>query len=216
MNKKEISVSILDCDFNKLKNEINSINSTNCDYIHIDVMDGSFVPSKAFDFKTIKKVNLYSKKKLDYHLMVNDPINYIEKCSNHNAEIISIHYEENVNIYNDLISIKKLGCKAGLAINPNTKISDVASLFKEINILLLMSVQPGKGGQKFLENTFDKILEANQIINDNNLKIKIEVDGGIDNKFSTKLFDLGASILVSGNFIINNSNKSTAVSLLRQ
>ena len=216
MKKKEISVSILDCDFNKLKNEINSINNTSCDYIHIDLMDGLFVPSKAFDIKTITKVNLYSKKRLDYHLMVNDPINYIEKCAKHNAEIISIHYEGNTNIYNDLISIKKLGCKAGLAINPKTKISDVANLFKEINILLLMSVQPGKGGQKFLENTFDKILEANQIINDNNLKIKIEVDGGVDNKFSTKLFDLGASILVSGSFIINNSNKSTAVSLLKQ
>ena len=107
MNKKEISVSILDCDFNKLKNEINNINNTNCDYIHIDVMDGSFVPSKAFDLKTIKKVNLYSKKKLDYHLMVNDPINYIEKCADNNAEIISIHYEGNANIYNDLVSIKQ-------------------------------------------------------------------------------------------------------------
>ncbi len=216
MNKKEISVSILDCDFNKLENEINYINKTNCDYIHIDVMDGSFVPSKAFDLKTIKKVNLYSKKKLDYHLMVNNPINYIEKCADNNAEIISIHYEGNANIYNDLVSIKQLGCKAGLAINPNTKISDVANLFKEINILLLMSVQPGKGGQKFLENTFNKISEANQIINDNNLDIKIEIDGGINNKFSSKLFDFGANILVSGSFIIKNPNQSIAVSLLRQ
>ena len=136
MNKKEISVSILDCDFNNIEQEINKINNSSSDYIHIDIMDGKFVPNIEFENITIEKVNLYSKKKLDYHLMVNDPNDYILKCVKNNANIISVHYEENDNVLNHLISIKKLGCRAGLAINPSTKINQVSNLFKHIDILL--------------------------------------------------------------------------------
>lgn len=215
MKKPEISVSILDCNFNDIENEINKINNSSCDYIHVDVMDGKFVPNIAFDDKTINKVNLYSTKKIDYHLMVKNPEDYITKCAKNNAEIISVHYEENDNVYNDLISIKSLGCKAGLAINPSTKISEVSKLFKYIDILLLMSVQPGKGGQKFLNSTFKKIINSKKLIQEMNYKIKIEIDGGIDNKVSKKLFDLGSNILVSGSYIIKNKNLDSAITSLR-
>ena len=215
MNKKEISVSILDCDFNNIEEEINKINNSSSDYIHIDIMDGKFVPNIAFDNITIEKVNLYSKKKLDYHLMVNDPNDYILKCVKNNANIISVHYEENDNVLNHLISIKKLGCRAGLAINPSTKINQVSNLFKYIDILLLMSVQPGKGGQKFLDTTFKKVEESKKIIDEMNYEIDIEIDGGIDNKVSKKLFNLGSKILVSGSYIIKNQNIASAISNLR-
>ena len=215
MNKKEISVSILDCDFNNIEQEINKINNSSSDYIHIDIMDGKFVPNIAFDNITIEKVNLYSKKKLDYHLMVNDPNDYILKCVKNNANIISVHYEENDNVLNHLISIKKLGCRAGLAINPSTKINQVSNLFKYIDILLLMSVQPGKGGQKFLNTTFKKVEESKKIIDEMNYEIDIEIDGGIDNKVSKKLFNLGSKILVSGSYIIKNQNIASAISNLR-
>ena len=215
MNKKEISVSILDCDFNNIEQEINKINNSSSDYIHIDIMDGKFVPNIAFDNITIEKVNLYSKKKLDYHLMVKNPKDYILKCVKNNADIISVHYEENDNVLNNLISIKKLGCRAGLAINPSTKINQVSNLFKYIDILLLMSVQPGKGGQKFLDTTFKKVKESKKIINEMNYEIDIEIDGGIDNKVSKKLFKLGSKILVSGSYIIKNQNIISAISNLR-
>tara|TARA_Y100001970_G_scaffold32371_1_gene40231 strand:+ start:833 stop:1525 length:693 start_codon:yes stop_codon:yes gene_type:complete len=215
MNKKEISVSILDCDFNNIEQEINKINNSSSDYIHIDIMDGKFVPNIAFDNITIEKVNLYSKKKLDYHLMVNDPNDYILKCVKNNANIISVHYEENDNVLNHLISIKKLGCRAGLAINPSTKINQVSNLFEHIDILLLMSVQPGKGGQKFLDTTFKKVEESKKIIDEMNYEIDIEIDGGIDNKVSKKLFNLGSKILVSGSYIIKNQNIASAISNLR-
>ena len=214
MNKKEISVSILDCDFNNIEQEINKINNSSSDYIHIDIMDGKFVPNIAFDNITIEKVNLYSKKKLDYHLMVNDPNDYILKCVKNNANIISVHYEENDNVLNHLISIKKLGCRAGLAINPSTKINQVSNLFEHIDILLLMSVQPGKGGQKFLDTTFKKVEESKKIIDEMNYEIDIEIDGGIDNKVSKKLFNLGSKILVSGSYIIKNQNIASAISNL--
>ena len=215
MNKKEISVSILDCDFNNIEQEINKINNSSSDYIHIDIMDGKFVPNIAFDNITIEKVNLNSKKKLDYHLMVNDPNDYILKCVKNNANIISVHNEENDNVLNHLISIKKLGCRAGLAINPSTKINQVSNLFKHIDILLLMSVQPGKGGQKFLDTTFKKVEESKKIIDEMNYEIDIEIDGGIDNKVSKKLFNLGSKILVSGSYIIKNQNIASAISNLR-
>ena len=215
MNKKEISVSILDCDFNNIEQEINKINNSSSDYINIDIMDGKFVPNIAFDNITIEKVNLYSKKKLDYHLMVNDPNDYILKCVKNNANIISVHYEENDNVLNHLISIKKLGCRAGLAINPSTKINQVSNLFEHIDILLLMSVQPGKGGQKFLDTTFKKVEESKKIIDEMNYEIDIEIDGGIDNKVSKKLFNLGSKIIVSGSYIIKNQNIASAISNLR-
>jgi len=215
MKKKEISVSILDCNFNNIKKEINKINNSNSDYIHVDIMDGKFVPNIAFDDETIKKVNLYSTKKLDYHLMVKNPNDYILKCAKNSADIISVHYEENDNVYNNLISIKKLGCKAGLAINPSTKISEVSKLFKDIDILLLMSVQPGKGGQKFLDSTFNKIIDSKKLIDEMKYQVKIEIDGGIDNKVSRKLFDLGSNILVSGSYIIKNKNFNSAITSLR-
>ena len=140
--------------------------------------------------------------------MVNDPNDYILKCVKNNANIISVHYEENDNVLNHLISIKKLGCRAGLAINPSTKINQVSNLFEHIDILLLMSVQPGKGGQKFLDTTFKKVDEMNY-------EIDIEIDGGIDNKVSKKLFNLGSKILVSGSYIIKNQNIASAISNLR-
>ena len=147
--------------------------------------------------------------------MVKNPKDYILKCVKNNADIISVHYEENDNVLNNLISIKKLGCRAGLAINPSTKINQVSNLFEHIDILLLMSVQPGKGGQKFLNTTFKKVEESKKIIDEMNYEIDIEIDGGVDNKVSKKLFNLGSKILVSGSYIIKNQNIASAISNLR-
>ena len=204
----KISTSILSS--NNREDSIKKLNDTNCDYIHIDVMDNKFVPNYQFPIEEINKVIPLSTKKIDIHLMVEDPLTYINKINNSNIEYITIHYEINDNIDNILQTIKNKGYKAGLAIKPKTKIDEVKEYLNKIDMLLIMSVEPGFGGQSFIPNTINKINELKQL----NKDLTVEVDGGINDKTIEQIYDI-LDIAVVGSYIINQIDYNKAINNLK-
>lgn len=213
----KISPSILSTDFNKIEETINSLNNTSCEYIHIDVMDGKFVPNKTFPIDLIKKVKKISKKKLDVHLMIESLEEKIKEYIEIKPEIITFHYEAAIknNIYKLIKMIKKEKIKCGISIKPKTSVSEIKHLLKEIDLLLIMSVEPGKGGQEFIKFSLEKIKEAKKEIIKNNLDVLIEVDGGINNITAPLAIESGADILVSGNYLLKQNNLEGAINSLR-
>ncbi|PDH43737.1 MAG: ribulose-phosphate 3-epimerase [Rhodothermaeota bacterium MED-G18] len=201
------SISILDCDFNNLEREINKINLSNADLIHIDIMDGFFVSNNTIEKFDMGKLSKYSKKKFDVHLMVDNPEDHIEKYIKPLTEYISIHIESKGDISKSLNKIKNNNIKAGLAINPNTKISDLYQYIKLIDMVIIMSVYPGKGGQKFIENTFDRV----KMLRKSSKNIDISVDGGVSSLNSYNLISNGASTLVSGSFLMKSENINDSI-----
>tara|TARA_S200000501_G_scaffold31271_1_gene26321 strand:- start:6958 stop:7596 length:639 start_codon:yes stop_codon:yes gene_type:complete len=201
------SISILDCDFNNLEREINKINLSNADLIHIDIMDGFFVSNNTIEKFDMVKLSKYSKKKFDVHLMVDNPEDHIEKYIKPLTEYISIHIESKGDISKSLNKIKNNNIKAGLAINPNTKISDLYQYIKLIDMVIIMSVYPGKGGQKFIENTFDRV----KMLRKSSNNIDISVDGGVSSLNSYNLISNGASTLVSGSFLMKSENINDSI-----
>ncbi|MAK07334.1 MAG: ribulose-phosphate 3-epimerase [Marinoscillum sp.] len=201
------SISILDCDFNNLEREINKINLSNADLIHIDIMDGFFVSNNTIEKFDMGKLSKYSKKKFDVHLMVDNPEDHIEKYIKPLTEYISIHIESKGDISKSLNKIKNNNIKAGLAINPNTKISDLYQYIKLIDMVIIMSVYPGKGGQKFIENTFDRV----KMLRKSSNNIEISVDGGVSSLNSYNLISNGASTLVSGSFLMKSENINDSI-----
>ena len=202
------SISILDCDFNNLEYEINRVNNSNSDLIHIDIMDGKFVPNNTLEKFDINKISKYSDKNFDVHLMVENPIDYISTFVTPLTDYISIHLESK-GIDQSLKSIKENGIKCGLAINPDTEIQKLYPFLEIIDMVIIMSVFPGKGGQKFINSTFSRVESLRNY--DNN--IDISVDGGVESSNSKILISKGASILVSGSYLmkskdINNSIKN--------
>lgn len=201
------SISILDCDFNNLEREINKINLSNADLIHIDIMDGFFVSNNTIEKFDMGKLSKYSKKKFDVHLMVDNPEDHIEKYIKPLTEYISIHIESKGDISKSLNKIKNNNIKAGLAINPDTKISDLHQYIKLIDMVIIMSVYPGKGGQKFIENTFDRV----KMLRKSSNNIDISVDGGVSSLNSYNLISNGASTLVSGSFLMKSENINDSI-----
>ena len=201
------SISILDCDFNNLEREINKINLSDADLIHIDIMDGFFVSNNTIEKFDMGKLSKYSKKKFDVHLMVDNPEDHIEKYIKPLTEYISIHIESKGDISKSLNKIKNNNIKAGLAINPNTKISDLYQYIKLIDMVIIMSVYPGKGGQKFIENTFDRV----KMLRKSSKNIDISVDGGVSSLNSYNLISNGASTLVSGSFLMKSENINDSI-----
>ncbi len=212
----DIAISILNCDFNNIKFELNRINNSSIEYVHIDIMDGYFVKKNTenlFDMKTICK---YTNKKIDVHFMVKKPKMFITNFLKYNPDIISFHIESEENISKNIELIKSHGIKCGIAINPETDIHTLNNYIKNIDVILIMSVVPGKGGQKFLNSTFNKIELIKEKLLKINPKIKLEIDGGVNNLNSKSLNKLGADILVSGSYLINHKNiKKASVSLLK-
>ena len=204
----KISTSILSS--NNREDSIKKLNDTNCNYIHIDVMDNKFVPNYQFPIEEINKIIPLSTKKIDIHLMVEDPLTYINKINNSNIEYITIHYEINDNIDNILQTIKNKGYKAGLAIKPKTKIDEVKEYLNKIDMLLIMSVEPGFGGQNFIPNTINKINELKQL----NKDLTVEVDGGINDKTIKQIYDI-SDIAVVGSYIINQIDYNKAINNLK-
>lgn len=201
------SISILDCDFNNLEREINKINLSDADLIHIDIMDGFFVSNNTIEKFDMGKLSKYSKKKFDVHLMVDNPEDHIEKYIKPLTEYISIHIESKGDISKSLNKIKNNNIKAGLAINPDTKISDLHQYIKLIDMVIIMSVYPGKGGQKFIENTFDRV----KMLRKSSKNIDISVDGGVSSLNSYNLISNGASTLVSGSFLMKSENINDSI-----
>ena len=203
-----LSVSILNS-IDRI-NMIKTLNNSKISYIHIDVMDNKFVPNYQFPIEEINKLIPLSTKKIDIHLMVKDPLTYINKINNSNIEYITIHYEINDNIDNILQAIKNKGYKVGLAIKPKTKIDEVKEYLNKIDMLLIMSVEPGYGGQSFIPNTINKINELKQL----NKDLTVEVDGGINDKTIKQIYDI-SDIAVVGSYIINQIDYNKAINNLK-
>ena len=206
MKKIQISPSILSADFSQLGNEIKRLEKAGADMIHVDVMDGHFVPNLTIGPPVISALRNFTKLPFDVHLMINPVHKYIKDYAEAGADIITIHPEATENLNNSIKLIKELGKKVGVSLNPKTKIDIVMKFLNEIDLILIMSVYPGFGGQKFIPTVLSKIKELNNIKSKENLKFDIEVDGGIDFNNSKLVIDAGANILVSGTTIFKNNN----------
>ena len=198
---------------NNIPRDLKKLNETDTDYIHVDVMDGKFVPNKTMPFSEMKNIYKYTSKRLDVHLMVNDPTKYINDYATLNTEYITIHEEIAVDIIEMLKLIKSYGIKCGLAIKPDTLVSDLVPYLPLLDLVLVMSVEPGAGGQKFIMESEDKIKEVKTLIDTYNLSTKISVDGGINSE--TKDYCSLCDILVSGSYIVNSLDFSKQIDSLR-
>lgn len=209
----KVSVSILGLD--DRKKAISLLNNTNCDYIHIDVMDGSFVPNKQFTTEEINNLEIISKKKFDVHLMVDNPREYIENLDISNIEYIMVHSEIAKDINELLDLIKSYNIKCGLSIKPNTDISILTPYLNKLDLILVMSVEPGFSGQEFISNSLDKVSKLKQIIKNNNLDIVMAIDGGINGSNASLVKKSGIDMVVSGSYVTNSLDYQDKINDLR-
>ena len=211
-----IAPSILSADFSNLAKDIEIINNSEADWFHVDVMDGVFVPNISFGFPVINAINKLAKKPLDVHLMIVDPDLYLAKFAEVGAHYLSVHYEACTHLHRTIQGIKALGMKAGVAINPHTPIILLQDVIADIDLICMMSVNPGFGGQKFIENTYSKTTALKDLIIQKKSSAIIEIDGGVDLMNAAKLIHSGADVLVAGNTVFSSQNPSQTISLLKK
>jgi ribulose-phosphate 3-epimerase len=201
-----VAPSILSADFANIQRDVDMINSSNAEWIHIDIMDGVFVPNISFGFPVLKAIQKHAKKPLDVHLMIVEPEKYFQEFKNAGAEILSVHIEACTHLHRSIQQIKSLGMKAGVALNPHTPIFLLKEIIADIDLVCLMSVNPGFGGQSFIENTYTKVVELKSLISEKSSSALIEIDGGVSLKNAKNLIECGADVLVAGNTVFSSSN----------
>ncbi len=210
-----IAPSILAADFANLQREIEMINTSDADWVHVDVMDGVFVPNISMGLPVVEAIKRHAKKPLDVHLMIVQPEKFVEAFHKAGAEIISVHIEACPHLHRNLQQIKALGCKAGVAVNPHTPIAELSEVIQDIDLICLMSVNPGFGGQRFIERTYDKVKELKRLILDRNTKTLIEIDGGVNQQNAKLSLDAGADVLVARNFVFSSPNPKEVIARLK-
>lgn len=201
-----IAPSVLSADFANLQADVEMLNESEADWIHVDVMDGMFVPNISFGFPVISAIKKHAKKPLDVHLMIENPDRYLAEFKKAGADIISVHYEACTHLHRTLQAIRDLDCQTGVALNPHTPVELLEPVLDNIDLVCMMSVNPGFGGQKFIEGTYAKVEKLSKMIAEKGTNTRIEIDGGVNSKNAQALLDAGANVLVAGSFVFNSEN----------
>lgn len=210
-----ISPSLLSADFGNLQRDIEMVNRSQADWFHLDIMDGVFVPNISYGMPVIKAIKKYAKKPLDVHLMIIDPDRYIDDFQKAGADILTVHYETCNHLHRTVQNIKSKGMKAGVSLNPHTPVHLLKDIIADVDLVLIMSVNPGFGGQKFIPNAINKIKELKQLIIENNSNALIEVDGGVDQTNAKELVESGCDVLVAGSYIFGAEDQEKTIEGLK-
>jgi ribulose-phosphate 3-epimerase len=215
MSHTLIAPSVLAADFANLQRDIEMINNSDADWFHIDIMDGVFVPNISFGMPVLRDIAKHATKTIDVHLMIVDPDRYISTFKNLGADILTVHYEACTHLHRTLQAIKAQGMKAGIALNPHTSISLLEDTIQDIDLVCLMSVNPGFGGQSFIENTYDKVVALKELITRKGASTIIEIDGGVTSKNAKQLADAGADVLVAGSYVFKSEDPTKTITDLK-
>ncbi len=215
MKSPLIAPSVLAADFGRLNEEMDMINRSEADWFHIDIMDGVFVPNISFGFPICESIRAVAQKPMDVHLMIIKPELYVERFADLGASVISVHFEACPHLHRNIQQIKKLGCKAGVAINPHTPVSLLEDIIQDIDLVCLMSVNPGYGGQSFINQTFTKVRQLKELIIYNEASALIEIDGGVNAVNAVDLVNAGADVLVAGSFVFQSEDPLSTISDLK-
>ncbi|SDS10525.1 ribulose-phosphate 3-epimerase [Gillisia sp. Hel1_33_143] len=216
MSTKLIAPSVLAADFGNLQRDLEMINNSEADWFHIDIMDGVFVPNISYGMPVLKAIAKHAKKTIDVHLMIVDPDRYIKEFAALGSDILTVHYEACTHLHRTIQAIKAEGMKAGVAINPHTNVDLLKDIIKDIDLVLVMSVNPGFGGQSFIENTYNKVKHLKQIIEEAGAQTLIEVDGGVTDKNAAGLTKAGADVLVAGSYVFKAEDQLETIKGLKE